>query len=198
MDARTLLFERVERRRRKGGAAMVEGAFVGSIWVMLFNLCVFICGTYMAKIESTQLSRYHAFYFSSHNCEGEVPAYATQLYKSSGGSQSKAEDSGVSEGQMRNGQDIGQTSQGGYGATGDNDYRTSFFVTHAKGKAKFDFPDNINVLDGDPNRVRWTTALMNREVFSESHVMCNEKKHGYNVFSMIGGQIGQISGGFNP
>jgi hypothetical protein len=195
MDARSQLFQRVERRRRKGGAAMVEGAFVGSIWVMLFNLCVFICGTYMAKIESSQVSRYQAFYYSAHNCTGDVPAYAKQLYPSGGASNSKSEDSGASQGGMTDGNDLPATTNQGYGD--DKKPETSFFVTHSKATAKFNFPDSVNVLDGDPNKVRWTTALMNRPVFSESHVMCNEAAHGYNIVDVLKTQMNQI-GGLGP
>lgn len=177
---------RVRARAAQRGTAMVEGAFLAIIFALIFNLCVFSAGMYMAKIESAQVARYHAFYFASHNCAGGIPGYQTpkfpvqvaagvyepgepsgQAFPSSGGGSPPA-----TEGSQMMG-----SGQGGKNADG------LIVCMTAKSTSTWAW-----------NRPSWYANALsgNADVTSISCVMCNEKAYGVNVLSFLGNLLSQL------
>jgi len=186
-----LLKKRARLRASQRGAAMVEGAFLSIIFALIFNLCVFSAGMYMAKIESAQVSRYQAFYFATHNCEGTPPDYATPKFKVL-----KLEQ-GVPEPGESSGQQFPQSQGGGNAPSppSSGDMQGS-----GKGGAN---ADGFIVCWTATSRSTWAwtqpswyaQALSgNADVRSSSCVMCNEKAYGINVLSFLGNLLSQLWG----
>lgn len=185
------LKNRARRRASQRGAAMVEGAFLSIIFALIFNLCVFSAGMYMAKIESAQVARYHTFYYATHNCEGSVPDYVTPKFKVLG----------VTKGALEKGESSGQSfpsSQGGGSAP--NPPSGGDMKGSGQGGSS---ADGFIVCETAQSRSTWAwtqpswyaSALSgNADVSSMSCVMCNEPPYGINVLSFLGNLLGQLWG----
>jgi len=186
-----VLKSRARRRASQRGAAMVEGAFLSIIFALIFNLCVFSAGMYMAKIESAQVARYTTFYYAVHNCEGAVPDYVSPKFKVLQ----------ITKGALEPGESSGQKfpdSNGGGGAPPPP--QSGDMQGSGQGGAQ---ADGFIVCETAQSRSTWAwtqpswyaTALSgNADVSSMSCVMCNEKPYGINVLSFLGTLLTQLWG----
>lgn len=181
------LKERARARASQRGTAMVEGAFLSIIFALIFNLCVFSAGMYMAKIESAQVARYNAFYFATHNCAGSVPSYKTPKFpvqvdyeppKPSGESSGATfPPSSGSDPQVTDGSEMQGSGKGGTNTDG------LIVCVTAKSTSTWAW-----------NRPSWYANALsgNADVTSISCVMCNEKAYGVNVLSFLGNLLKQV------
>lgn len=183
---RRALKERARARASQRGTAMVEGAFLSIIFALIFNLCVFSSGMYMAKIESAQVARYSAFYFATHNCAGSVPSYKTPKFpvQVTPGARERGEPSGAkfpdssgSDPQVTDGSQMQGSGKGGTNTDG--------FIVCVTAKSTSTWAWN---------RPSWYANALsgNADVTSISCVMCNEKAYGVNVLSFLGTLLSQL------
>jgi Flp pilus assembly protein TadG len=164
-------------RKNKRGAAMVEAAFLALIFALIWNLCIYISGVYMAKIESAYISRYATLYFAEHNCDTgvNIPTYQKSTFNgasSNGGKQTGEEGNNQVD-------DPSSSSIQGASTPTDMGQKKEGFFAKGKGTASWTYVWN----NQSP---RWNgyfnTALSGTSnVHSDSYVMCNEPKYGANA-----------------
>ena len=145
---------------------MVEAGIVAPIFAIIYLSSVYVGGTYEAKYRSVNKSRGDGFGYASRNCEGN----------------GQKDDSGIGNFDQTDGATAANGS--GKGPDVPSDISGALFMAHIKSEEKFNFPFANVPFSGDPQV---------KVVHSDSFCMCNEKKHGMNVFTYLGQFIGQLS-----
>jgi hypothetical protein len=180
------LLNRIRRRAFSRGAAMVEGAFMALIFALFFNLMVWCAGLYLAKIQSSELSRYETFYYASHDCKGGVPTYKTLDFKRVNANAPNAtpaeEGSDPPSVPPANDPNLGQVAPD-QGAFGPGANGQGFTVRHT---VSLQFTWKWGGLSW------WSQAVNgNGSVVTESYVMCNEGPYGINILSFLANFVQQ-------
>lgn len=178
---------RMQKRARQRGAAMVEGAFMALIMCLLWNLLVVCAGLYLSKLETVYVSKHHAFWWASHDCKQQPPAYKTPVFNPS--TMANPDDTKQLDQQCpQNGQGGGSPDCGTFQGQGFG--KDSLFA-HTKTTASYQWSWQ------QPQW--WAGALQGGTVYSESFVMCNEGPYGLKVWDFLGTvlsqAIGAITGG---
>ncbi|CAN5342454.1 hypothetical protein BH09MYX1_BH09MYX1_06040 [soil metagenome] len=153
-------------RRRSRGAALVEAGIVAPIFAGIFLMSVYVGGVYETKYRSVNKSRGDGFGFASRNCEG--------------GNGDKSDD-GVGNFDQTDGATAGEGS--GKGPDIPSDISGAVFTAHVQSTEKFVWWFATNPVGGQQTKT----------IHSDTFVMCNEKKHGLNVFTYLAQFIGQLS-----
>ncbi len=139
---------------------MVEGGIVAPVFVLMFIFNVYLGGVYQAKYKSFMHSRFSTWSYASQNCTN------------GDGNASSEENNQGFQSPQEAGQGAGAQVPGGSDAT------ASFFMAHGQDKEHFMYLGN-----------RITNEGQDKWVHTESWVMCNEEKHGYNKITYLGSNI---------
>lgn len=156
-----------KRRRGSTGAAMVEGGILAPIFAMMMMMTVYLGGVYQVKYRSFMDGRFKAWSYASNNCEA------------GDGDKSETAQSGY--------QTPSQSNQGdGAKAQGRAEAEASSFIGHGYAEYKWDYSPTYRFNNNGPKTIR-----------TDAWVVCNDKKHGMNVFSYLGGIVSQAFSGIN-
>jgi hypothetical protein len=146
-------------RASQRGAALVEAAVVIPVMLVFLGCIVFAHRSYTAKMDKQMGTRAGSLYYASHNCTGEVPADIVPPV-----SQAGENGADVPAGQGVDANKLGGEN-GGAAAAGMN---TSWLLVHAKPEATPVYGSAVS----NGQRI-----FLNRQIYAESEVACNEKPH---------------------
>jgi hypothetical protein len=172
--------------RGKRGAALVEAAVAIPVMLIFLGTTIFAHKSYDAKLAQQASTRSEILYYASHNCETNAPAeMAQQLGAGSSNGTSKAANESDTTG--GNAGDIDAASGKLRGSEQQGVSRSwNLAKTHREGPVS-----NTAVQDR-------TTVTLNRTIYADSEVACNEKRFDNSwtaLFGFIKG-FAQSGGGF--
>lgn len=169
----TNITNRIVRRKRSRGAALVEAALVLPVMVMFLGMTMFVHRSYADKIDLQATTRSEILYFGSHNCEGQAPGQISL----------QGDSADANNGQ---GGDVqGQGQQAGInGGTNTN-------MNFAK--------STRNMQTQAQKVVFWKQSYqLSRPISAASEVACNEKRYDNDWTAVIGfvASFAKSGGGF--
>lgn len=178
MMSRTLL-NRIVRRRRQRGAAMIEAAIVIPVLCIFIGLIVFTHRSYSTKIEKQTATRAGTLYYASHACEGQLPADVS----------SQIDDQDVGAGGS-----AASKNSGKIGGTNSAGATSALSNQGAMAKAT---PPPTTVTGTAVQEQR--TVNLSRQITAGSEVACNEKEYPSKWMAVFGeiGSMWKSAGGLS-
>lgn len=149
------------QRRRSGGVAMVEAGILAPIFAMMMMMTVYLGGVYQMKYLSFMKARNTAWTQASVGCSG---GESTAGF----GSQVPSESQGGGNNPANNVDNGSQSA-----AT------SSMYITNGQDSETWNYEPTYKFNGGGPKKVT-----------TQSWVMCNEQKHGMNIFTYLFSAIG--------
>lgn len=173
---------RLNRRRSRRGAALVEAAVAIPVMLVFLGCIMFAHRSYDVKLDKQMGTRAGILYYGSHNCDGNVPNGLVPAL------QNGEADPGVGEGGGKANQGAGKLG-GNEGGAAQAGLDRSWNLAKAK-------PADTPVY-GSAVQDRQRVPL-NRTIHAESEVACNEKAYTSKVTAVIQfiGSFAKSGGGF--
>jgi hypothetical protein len=160
----TTLEQRIARRSRQRGAALVEASLVIGVLVVFFGCMVFVKDSYRAKIQQQHDTRLDAFSYAAHNCE-------------TGGNASKESGNAnvVQTKDPGTGKVLGNAPKGQESAGISEKTSKSLALAHSQKTEKIQGRAHGYATDGASlAKNTGTNAVLERQIRSDSYVFCNE------------------------
>jgi len=172
------------RRAGQGGAAMVEGIVVMSVFVIFLGLIVWTRRAYGMKLDMQQRTRSDTLYFASHGCENTGGGVGQA---GAGGTVGVDNSAAAGAANRAPSADKAAVNQSWNRATGN-----------LAGTASWQVAYDANATGGGNSSISYTKRAWTSNVKAESTVTCNEKKYDSQLTAWFsfGVQMLRTGGGF--